>query len=864
MSDYDEYTQVPVGQATTIWETFDVYINDLVKANPGVFENDQWYKQWFSMRHILTDWSTNPEIGIAIITNNPQSDLVDAVTQILRDVPFLAADCMIQYDESDRDVISFCIHPYGNMNVNEEIERKNQNEGNINKLADDNTNEEEEPTVINNNETNNNVGNDEDNNVENEEDINNNDEEEDNDNKEFENNESFISYEVTEADNESEMFKDINKLFQGFKLKEIMGLPTKLKEGCKDITNVAEEVADRLDIIQQAVIKSTKATINEYKEEILNNAKNDIRQAIKEEKDLMMKDIDNHFASKMAVSQRMLADIDNKIQIKLNDAKSRVIAFNNVCDQKKTELDTKRKEIEAMRVAPTTPKRITTVKNPYKTPPSRTTTINPTSRIRGGNNTTPSVSSTTPNLETSTAGIAKVNEKYVEFHQPQGMYTLRDNDFKRNSPPLQICKKPSDIVHIYNALESSANSYNIMITPFNDIQVWDKAPNSIPTTCNMDFNVEEDSNLHMVYTRMSSAIYEKLRKTNFLYIPRFNKILNSTRTTDGFVILYKLIESQHPNLTSEQKRPPKPTMVHNTCIYDFISEYENWLDYESISSRTYTPAEKVEYLMDQLKEDDKYEEAYKLVSSQYMIYKQDKLRNHSAPFPHSLLMSNIDSTIATVYSDDDQSILYGSVHQHNDNDSTNNAQVNAMNANPARTRSYGNSNKQRNNYNNNTYDKNQHFYGRLFQSPERANWKRKPIHQWCKCCGTYGHDIFKNGCDFAAKVILVQSFLNRNPNMQRRIVESYQAVQKKNGENRNNQGIMAKRLQENAARRNIQVTGNVRALFDIVGETLENEGLGYEDYQDETTAEIKVIDTLEDMQVLEGQGSQDEYHDSQE
>ena len=96
----------------------------------------------------------------------------------------------------------------------------------------------------------------------------------------------------------------------------------------------------------------------------------------------------------------------------------------------------------------------------------------------------------------------------------------------------------------------------------------------------------------------------------------FNKILNSTRTTDGYAILYKLIESQHPNLTSEQKKPAKPTIDQNNCIYDFITEYENWLDYESISSCTYTPAEKVEYLLEQLQQDDKYEEAYKLVSSQ--------------------------------------------------------------------------------------------------------------------------------------------------------------------------------------------------------------------------------------------------------
>ena len=841
MPNNNDYTQVPIGQATTIWQAFDAYINDLVEANPETFDEEDWYQQWYSIHHILTDWSLNPEIGIALITNKPQSTLVDAVQQLLKDIPFLAADCSILYDESDKDVISFCIHPYEAVQASEAM-KSQKDEASINKLKDDDSSDDRSNDEYSDNTKDNN------NNSNNERST----EEEKSEVKNNTLDDSLLSYEITEGDNDNDIAKAIDRAFEGCNVKEIMQLPNTLRNEVKTIKKVAEEVEARLETIKLAVIKSTKTTINEYKEEVMKNANEEFQRKMELKESEMRKAMDQHFETKLATTKRLLLDFDGKLQQKINEAKAKVNTFNFACDQKKNEIESKRKEIESMKV-PVTPKRFI-VKNPYKTPPSKK--WDATTRIRGGGESSPSRPLPNDAEQATSSTITKVNEKYVEFYQPQGMYTLRDNDFKRNSPPLQICKKTSDIVHIYNALESSANSYNIMVTPFNDVQVWDKDPMSVPTTCNMQFDVENDDNLQMVYSRMSSAIYEKLRKANFLYIPKFNKILNSTRTTDGFVILYKLIESQHPHLTSEQKRPPKPTLNNSTCIYDFLTEYENWLDYESISSRTYTPAEKIEYLMDQLQQEEKYEEAYKLVSSQYMIYKQDKLRNYNAPFPHSLLLTNVDSTIATVYGDDEQYILYGDI-SNSDSDSNDNAQVHAMHANPTRRTN----NNQRNNRSD--YNNNQHFYGRLFQSPERKNWKRKPIQQWCKCCGTFGHDVFRNGCDFAAKVLLAESFLARNPNMQQRIIDTYKAAQKKNGENRKTHGIMARRLQENAARRNIQVTGNVRALFDIVGETLENEGLGYESDNADNNAEVKVLDKLDNMQ-LESDNSQDEYHDTQE
>ena len=106
-------TQVPIHQATCVWEAFDQYIKDLIKANPkNTFDNEDWYDEWKRISHILLDWNTHPNVDIILITNNPTSTFVDAVKTVINRTPFLADDCIIKYDSADEEVISFFIKPY--------------------------------------------------------------------------------------------------------------------------------------------------------------------------------------------------------------------------------------------------------------------------------------------------------------------------------------------------------------------------------------------------------------------------------------------------------------------------------------------------------------------------------------------------------------------------------------------------------------------------------------------------------------------------------------------------------------------------------------------------------------------------------
>ena len=108
----DDFAQVPVDQCTHIWMAFDSYINDLTTANPNAMDEDEWYLKWCKMRPIITDWNTHPQTSLLLITNKPNSTLVDAVKVITTMVPFLNEDVVIKYDKEDENVISFFIKAY--------------------------------------------------------------------------------------------------------------------------------------------------------------------------------------------------------------------------------------------------------------------------------------------------------------------------------------------------------------------------------------------------------------------------------------------------------------------------------------------------------------------------------------------------------------------------------------------------------------------------------------------------------------------------------------------------------------------------------------------------------------------------------
>ena len=71
-----------------------------------------------------------------------------------------------------------------------------------------------------------------------------------------------------------------------------------------------------METIKLAVIKSTKTTINEYKEEVMKNANEEFQRKMESKESEMRKTMDQHFETKVATTKRLLLDFDSKIQQK--------------------------------------------------------------------------------------------------------------------------------------------------------------------------------------------------------------------------------------------------------------------------------------------------------------------------------------------------------------------------------------------------------------------------------------------------------------------------------------------------------------------------------------------------------------------
>ena len=71
----------------------------------------------------------------------------------------------------------------------------------------------------------------------------------------------------------------------------------------------------------------------------------------------------------------------------------------------------------------------------------------------------------------------------------------------------------------------------------------------------------------------------------------------------------------------EKKKPDKPALANYKRLFDFISEYQNWLDIESISERKYNITDQLEHVLDQVKDSWKFKDAYDELNSEYLIFK---------------------------------------------------------------------------------------------------------------------------------------------------------------------------------------------------------------------------------------------------
>jgi hypothetical protein len=157
---------------------------------------------------------------------------------------------------------------------------------------------------------------------------------------------------------------------------------------------------------------------------------------------------------------------------------------------------------------------------------------------------------------------------------------------------------------------------------------------------------------------MAHALYDKLSRVNFSATPQLEKILRQdVEEQDGFLTLYNLLCTFHPNLIEDTKRPLKPELNSTGDIYSFIAEYRLWLKFEDIMKRTYSDKENVDYVISNLESDGRYDKAKDAIIGTLNTFTQSLSNNGSAVFPRSLRITVLANTIMSNYTEQEASAL---------------------------------------------------------------------------------------------------------------------------------------------------------------------------------------------------------------
>ena len=99
---------------------------------------------------------------------------------------------------------------------------------------------------------------------------------------------------------------------------------------------------------------------------------------------------------------------------------------------------------------------------------------------------------------------------------------------------------------------------------------------------------------------------------------------------------------------------------------------------------------------------------------------------------------------------------------------------------------------------------------------------RQRIPVMCGACGTFGHEATRNGCDLTAQVLLILRFIKREPQAIKHILQKHKEYQEYRKKNSGSGSKLSERFKAHAKARNYGATPRVHALFDILGDTLED------------------------------------------
>ena len=208
------------------------------------------------------------------------------------------------------------------------------------------------------------------------------------------------------------------------------------------------------------------------------------------------------------------------------------------------------------------------------------------------------------------------------------------------------CSSEDNVFTFYNTLRHLAGSFNILLRPLTEITRENGVCQITPKNC-INFESARDA--------MSTALHMKLTTNNYFdgFPQAQTYVQAATNNSDGFRLLYRIVEIIHPQLRASKGgihksiEAPKYNDVEDDSIYTFINRYKNYLLYELLSpeQRSYNKKEQALYIVNALRTDDRFKPGVEYVDATLLSYQREIRVNKAASFPFDLDMDEIGVTI---------------------------------------------------------------------------------------------------------------------------------------------------------------------------------------------------------------------------
>ena len=129
-------------------------------------------------------------------------------------------------------------------------------------------------------------------------------------------------------------------------------------------------------------------------------------------------------------------------------------------------------------------------------------------------------------------------------------------------------------------------------------------------------------------------------------------IHSAANNSDGFKLLYRILEIIHPRLRISKggihKTIEAPySDVEDDSIYTFITRYKNYLIHEQLSpeNRAYNKQEQTMFVLNALTFDKRFKEGLAYVEGTIQAYQRDSSVSSLTPFPIDLEIDEVAVTI---------------------------------------------------------------------------------------------------------------------------------------------------------------------------------------------------------------------------